>query len=231
MAALGAFVFAAAAQDSFQGSAPAPRSPVQPQPQPQPLDGRRQPLPGEETAPGPRRTAQEPRAAYDEAQDFGVRPVSQLRPNEQLHGPTPTSIPGGKVVSTRQLAQWLQAPDLPVLLHAIASSTHLPKAMAAVPASQGGSFDDAVQRDYGAFLEMATQGRRDARIVTYCQGVQCWGSYNAALRAIKLGYTNVHWYRGGMEAWHAAGLPLGDVSKGQGQQGQGQGQGQGQAPR
>lgn len=33
-------------------------------------------------------------------------------------------------------------------------------------------------------------------------------SYNAALRAINLGYRNVLWYRGGIEAWQAAGQPL-----------------------
>jgi hypothetical protein len=32
-------------------------------------------------------------------------------------------------------------------------------------------------------------------------------SYNAALRAINAGYTNVLWYRGGIEAWKMAGLP------------------------
>ena len=31
---------------------------------------------------------------------------------------------------------------------------------------------------------------------------------NAALRAIRLGYQNVHWYRGGIEAWKEAGLSL-----------------------
>ena len=33
-------------------------------------------------------------------------------------------------------------------------------------------------------------------------------SYNASLRAINLGYTNVLWYRGGIEAWKQAGLPV-----------------------
>ena len=33
-------------------------------------------------------------------------------------------------------------------------------------------------------------------------------SYNASLRAIALGYTNVLWYRGGIEAWKQAGLPV-----------------------
>ena len=30
-------------------------------------------------------------------------------------------------------------------------------------------------------------------------------AYNASLRAVKLGYSNVLWYRGGHEAWRLAG--------------------------
>ncbi len=116
------------------------------------------------------------------------------------------------MVSTEQLAAWLQgqqgAQRQVMLLHAIGSATHLPQAVAAVPASQGGSFDDQVQSDFGRFLQQATGGDKSRLIVTYCASVQCWGSYNAALRAIHMGYKNVHWYRGGMEAWEQAGLPL-----------------------
>lgn len=150
-----------------------------------------------------------------EAQDFGIAPPTQLRTSDQLHAPTPTSIPGGRVVRTRELAQWMQRGGAarPLLLHALAGPVHLPHAMTAVPAAQGGSFDDDIQRQFGAFLTQATGGDRARLIVTYCQGVKCWGSYNAALRAIRLGYTNVHWYRGGVEAWQQAGLPLREASQ------------------
>lgn len=138
--------------------------------------------------------------------------MSQLRPTDQLHAPTPTTIPGGRVVSTQQLAQWMQGQQgtqgRVMLLHAIASHSHLPNAIPVVPASQGGSFDDQVQRDFGEYLQKATGGDLSRLLVTYCQGVQCWGSYNAALRAIRMGYKNVHWYRGGIEAWQQAGLPV-----------------------
>lgn len=50
-----------------------------------------------------------------------------------------------------------------------------------------------------------TGGNRETPLVLYCLSNQCWMSYNAALRAIHLGYTNVLWYRGGLEAWKAAG--------------------------
>jgi len=39
-------------------------------------------------------------------------------------------------------------------------------------------------------------------------GAECWESYNAALRALRLGYREVYWYRGGVASWQAAGLPL-----------------------
>lgn len=38
----------------------------------------------------------------------------------------------------------------------------------------------------------------------YCQSTQCWMSYSAALRAINMDFTQVYWYRGGVEAWRQA---------------------------
>ena len=187
------------AQDSFDGKAPVSPAPAPPQrPAATPPGGIAPP----NTQPG----------SSNESHDFGVQPVSKLRPTDQLHGPTPTKIPGGRVVSTKQLAQWMQGQQGPqgrvLLLHAIGSNVHLPNAVPAAPASQGGSFDDAVQREFAAYLQKATGGDQSRLMVTYCQGVQCWGSYNAALRAIHMGYKNVHWYRGGLEAWQQAGLPV-----------------------
>ena len=41
-----------------------------------------------------------------------------------------------------------------------------------------------------------------------CASKTCWLSYNTALRAARLGYTEVYWYRGGIEAWLASGQVL-----------------------
>lgn len=213
----------ASAQDSFddkpgrRSATPVPAPTPAPAPAPPARTTTPMPAPGPAaprgTLPSPRPPA--PAAATAgtaEGHDFGVQPVAQLRASNQLHGPTPTSIPGGRVVGTQQLAQWMQGQQgqfgRVMLLHAIHGPMHLPNAIPAAPASQGGSFDDAVQREFGTYLQQATGGDRGRLIVTYCQGVQCWGSYNAALRAIKLGYSNVHWYRGGIEAWQQAGLPV-----------------------
>ena len=44
-------------------------------------------------------------------------------------------------------------------------------------------------------------------LVFYCLK-DCWMSWNAARRALALGYKNVDWYPEGSDGWAAAGLPL-----------------------
>lgn len=48
-------------------------------------------------------------------------------------------------------------------------------------------------------------------LVFYCHHHHCWLSYNAALRAIKLGYTNVMWYRWGERGCLFDSFPLEEV--------------------
>ena len=60
-------------------------------------------------------------------------------------------------------------------------------------------------------LEKATHGDRARLIVLYCLA-DCWMSWNAAKRALSLGYPNVAWYRDGADGWLAAGLPLQDAT-------------------
>ncbi|MBX3599350.1 MAG: hypothetical protein KF863_01910 [Rubrivivax sp.] len=145
-----------------------------------------------------------------ERQDLGVAPPAALHAG-QMHGPTPASLPGGRLVTTRELATLLRgggAQGGALVFDVLGGAEQLPGALMAVPAHQPGSFDDAVQREFGRFLQQVTQGRQDRPLVFYCASTQCWMSYNAALRAVRLGYRQVLWYRGGIEAWKQAGLPL-----------------------
>jgi rhodanese-related sulfurtransferase len=59
-----------------------------------------------------------------------------------------------------------------------------------------------------AQLNALTKNNLNTPIVFFCAGVVCWESYNACLRAEKIGYTRVYWYRGGLNAWQAAALPM-----------------------
>lgn len=155
-----------------------------------------------------------------ERQDFGVQPTKQLH-GGPMHGPTPVSIPGGQVITTKGLAALVQGRQVPYILFDILGQPEmLPDAVPAAWLAQPGSFKDPVQQQVGQLLGQQTQGRKDVALVFYCLSRECWMSYNAALRAINAGYTNVLWYRGGIEAWKSAGLPTR-----QGQQGYAQPQG------
>jgi PQQ-dependent catabolism-associated CXXCW motif protein len=152
-----------------------------------------------------------------ERQDFGVAPVKSLHP-EPMHGATPASIPGGQVITTKGLVSLVQGGQAPYLLFDVLGGPEkLPNAISAVPAHQAGSFNDRIQKDFGAFLQRVTEGNKETPLVFYCQSSHCWMSYNASLRAINLGYTNVLWYRGGIEAWQMAGLQTQSVQSGFGQ--------------
>ena len=57
-------------------------------------------------------------------------------------------------------------------------------------------------------MAVSLTATKDAPVVVFCLSSQCWLSYNTALRLVAAGFTNVQWYRGGVEAWQGAGLPL-----------------------
>ena len=144
-------------------------------------------------------------AAAAERQDFGVAATDRLHTGP-LHGPTPSSIPGAQLITTQGLVELLKiAAGRVLVFDVLGSNERLPGALNAVPAHQPGTFDDAVQREFGQYLQQVTQGQKDRPMVFYCQSTQCWMSYNAALRASRMGYSQVLWYRGGIESWKAAG--------------------------
>lgn len=183
-----------AAQDSFGGQ-PAPPAPAAapaatPRPAARPPAGAR-----------PDRDAQ----MAEERQDFGVPPTAELHAGP-MHAPTPASIPGGQVITTRGLVELLGSTQArPLLFDVLGGPERIPGAVGAVPAAQAGSFRDQTQQEFGGFLRQVTQGNPDTPLVFYCLSSHCWMSYNAALRAVNLGYRNVLWYRGGIEAWKQAG--------------------------
>lgn len=51
-------------------------------------------------------------------------------------------------------------------------------------------------------------GDKNAAMIFYCNGVECWKSYKASVTAVKAGYKKVHWLRGGMPEWKGKGLPI-----------------------
>jgi rhodanese-related sulfurtransferase len=65
--------------------------------------------------------------------------------------------------------------------------------------------------NYDASMDTFDPGQlppdRDALIILHSHGVDGWKGYKAAAAAVKAGYRNVHWFRGGFAEWVAKGLP------------------------
>ena len=151
-----------------------------------------------------------------ERHDFGVPPTRRLH-HGPMHGPTPASVPGGQVITTRGLLALVQGRQVPyVIFDVLGQPQTLPAAVPAAWLAQSGGFDAAAQQQAEQLFGQLTRGRKDIALVFYCLSRECWMSYNASLRAIHAGYTNVLWYRGGIEAWKMAGMAVQSASPGYG---------------
>lgn len=124
-----------------------------------------------------------------------------------FHSMTPPSIPGGEVISTIALRDLMLTDEKVILFDVLQGQERatIPGALM-VP---GAGLESNSARELAFTDLMATYVADKATpVVFFCLSYECWLSYNAALRAIKLGYQKVFWYRGGIDAWKAAKLPL-----------------------
>ena len=133
---------------------------------------------------------------------------SELR-TEKFSDSTPQELPQVRTVGTQDLAELLLAPERPVIVDVSLSDTTLPTAVSLV---HGGSAwpdagtDAELGKRIGALLQLlAPDPHRLLVIIGYDR--QDWRGVNAAIRAARLGFSNVAWYRGGLAAWKAANLP------------------------
>lgn len=201
----------ARAQDSFGGYPAAPSQPASTAQPAAPAKPAPATVPRRATPPSAAAPAVDPNDP--EREDLGVPATTELHAGA-MHGATPNTIPGGQVITTRGVVALVGNRDLhPLLFDVLGSYEALPGALAVVPAHQPGSFTDQTQQEFGQYLGKVTQGNKETPMVFYCQSKYCWMSYNASLRAINMGYRNVLWYRGGLEAWKAAGQKVQQVAQ------------------
>lgn len=140
---------------------------------------------------------------------------------DDYQAPTPSTLRGARVVDTGAMRELvaaggavlidvLPAPRRPEAMRP--GTPWLPVPHRAIPGSRWlptvglGVITVAAERQLADVLAEATGGRRDTPIAFYCKP-ECWVSWNAARRAVALGWSNVIWYPEGIEGWTAAGLP------------------------
>lgn len=156
-----------------------------------------------------RLTAPTEEAVREERREPGVSSPETYR-TEKYDQMTPREIKGVRRLDTGELATLLKSEAPPKLIDVIATvPVMLPSAIHFISgglAFSNETADAAYDQRFRDMLQAATPDR-SAPVVFYCVGSQSWHSVNAALRAVNAGYTNVMWYRGGIQAWQAAGLP------------------------
>lgn len=145
----------------------------------------------------------------DEDKDWGIAPTSTLRRTGGFHAPTPRTIPGAKVIKTMAFKALLETDKTVVVIDVLDGKdrTSIPGAYWMERAGEGLTFYAEKSR-FSAALDKLTVGDKNRPLVFLCLSSECWLSYNASLQALEAGYKDVTWYRGGVNAWRAAGLPF-----------------------
>jgi PQQ-dependent catabolism-associated CXXCW motif protein len=143
---------------------------------------------------------------------------------ENYRSPTPATLRGAKVIGTDEAETiWrghsasfvdvLPRPPRPRDLPAGTLWRDKPRANIPgsiwLPDTGYGELAPSMAEYFSRGLEKATSGDRGRMLVLYCLA-DCWMSWNAAKRALALGYSNVVWYPEGTDGWFGALLPLQD---------------------
>ena len=135
--------------------------------------------------------------------------------------PTPATLKGARVLTTDEAAAMWRAGDAAFI--DVMPQAPRPKDLPAdvvwrdkprfdipsslwLPDTGYGELAPVMLDYFRRGLEKAL-GRRPRPLVFYCLK-DCWMSWNAAKRALALGYANVAWYPDGADGWAGAGLPL-----------------------
>jgi PQQ-dependent catabolism-associated CXXCW motif protein len=140
-----------------------------------------------------------------------------------IRASVPSKIEGGKMISLDALEE-LIVKDKPLLIDVMSDEPStlyrysfglLGKAIDRknipgslwIPKIGQGKITDAEEKELKSTLNLLTDGDVHKPMVYYCLS-DCWVSWNAARRAIAMGYKQVYWFKDGTNVWNDAGLEL-----------------------
>jgi rhodanese-related sulfurtransferase len=145
----------------------------------------------------------------NEAADYGVSPsrvISTSQISDRVMLALPTTVPGVDTLTTLQLDAFLKSHPDSVLVDAVVASAHrtLPGAywlpelgVVNIGALERGQIEGA--------LRAASGGDPSRPIIVFERSsTYGWFGYHGVLRLLGMGYSNIYWYRGGIDAWHDA---------------------------
>ena len=149
----------------------------------------------------------------NEAVDFGASPSRVINANqvsERVMLPLPTMVPGVDTLTTLQLEAFLKTHPDAVLVDAVVGSTHrtLPGAVW-MPELGVVTIGQLERGQIETAMRAATGGEKSRPVIVYERSSRYgWFGYHGVLRLLGMGYSNIYWYRGGLDAWHDAQFTL-----------------------
>lgn len=140
---------------------------------------------------------------------------------EPYRAPVPASLAGASVIGTEEAARlWRSGEAAFIDVLPQAPRPELPEGTVWrdpphptipgalwLPNTGYQALSPAEEEYLAAGLAAASKGRHDRPLVIFCFS-DCWMSWNAAKRAVALGYTDVRWFPDGIDAWQFEALPI-----------------------
>jgi rhodanese-related sulfurtransferase len=121
----------------------------------------------------------------------------------------PATLAGVTVVSAEQARKMMDA-GVPVIDTRVGNEyadAHL-KGAKNVPYKEKSQKDSAFNPKDDQFDLAKLPADKNAALIFYCNGPECWKSYKASKVASDAGYRKVQWLRGGFPEWKAKGYPV-----------------------
>ena len=125
-----------------------------------------------------------------------------------LAADTPATLAGAKVVAAEEVKAMLDAGVVVIDTRVAAEFAEKTiKGAKSVPYKEKSAKSPDFDASADQFDLAKLPADKNAKLVMFCNSGSCWKSYKASVVAMKAGYTQVQWFRGGMPEWASKGLP------------------------
>ncbi len=135
--------------------------------------------------------------------------IAFLSAGAALAEDTPAALPGAKLITAAEAMKAIDAGAIPIDARVANeyAEGHI-KGAISVPYRERSAKTPDFDASKDQFDLSKLPGNKEAVVVIYCNGPECWKSFKAAVAAIKGGYSNVNWYRLGFPDWKSRRLPI-----------------------
>jgi ABC-type phosphate/phosphonate transport system substrate-binding protein/rhodanese-related sulfurtransferase len=121
---------------------------------------------------------------------------------------TPRSLDGVKIVSAEEAAEMMQKGI--ILYDTRIEEEHREghiKGAQWLPYAEKSAKEVGFDSSKDKF-DIARITSKNTPVIFACNGPECWKSYKSCVTALKSGYTQVYWFRGGFPEWAGKGYPV-----------------------